>query len=58
MVHIAAWLNRPFAVTVDWGERHPWESMRAHLDTVRCRDYYMGAIYLCSGHGRAASVQP
>lgn len=58
LVRLAAWLNRPFAVTVDLGERHPWESMRTHLEDVSYREYYMGAIYLCSGQGRAPSVRP
>jgi ubiquinone/menaquinone biosynthesis C-methylase UbiE len=55
LVRFAAWLNRPFAVTVDAGERHPWESMRAHFEEVDFREYYMGAIYLSTGRGRAAS---
>jgi ubiquinone/menaquinone biosynthesis C-methylase UbiE len=49
LVHFAAWLNRPFGVTLDLGERHPWESVRRHLHEVRYREYYFGAIYLCVG---------
>lgn len=49
LVRLAAWLNRPFGVTVDLGERHPWESVRRHLHEVRYREYYSGSIYLCVG---------
>jgi len=49
LVHFAAWLNRPFGVTLDLEERHPWESVRRHLHEVRYREYYFGAIYLCVG---------
>ncbi len=49
LVRLAARLNRPFAVTVDLGERHPWESVRRYLREVCYREYYFGAIYLCVG---------
>lgn len=55
LVRLAARLNRPFAVTVDLGERHPWESMQAYLEDVSYQEYYMGSIYLCAGRGAAAS---
>lgn len=49
LVRLAAWLNRPFAVTLDLGERHPWESVARHLDDVSYQEYYAGAIYLSVG---------
>jgi demethylmenaquinone methyltransferase/2-methoxy-6-polyprenyl-1,4-benzoquinol methylase len=55
LVRFAAWLNRPFGVTVDLGERHPWESMRRHLANVQYREYYFGAIYLCVGERSSPS---
>jgi demethylmenaquinone methyltransferase/2-methoxy-6-polyprenyl-1,4-benzoquinol methylase len=53
LVHLAAWLNRPFGVTVDLGERHPWDSVRRHLVEVRYQEYYLGAIYLSVGERMA-----
>jgi ubiquinone/menaquinone biosynthesis C-methylase UbiE len=49
LVCFAAWLNRPFGVTVDLGERHPWESVRRHLANVQYREYYCGATDRCVG---------
>lgn len=48
LVRFAAWLNRPFAVTLDLAERHPWEVLRACLREVEYREYYFGALYLCA----------
>lgn len=52
LVRFAAWLNRPFAVTLDLGERRPWESVATHLALVDFREYYAGAIYLSVGEPR------
>ncbi len=49
LVRFVAWLNRPFAVTVDLGERHPWESVRLYLREVEWVEHYGGAIYLSVG---------
>lgn len=49
LVRFVAWLNRPFAVTVDLGERHPWEALRHHLHEVDFREYCFGALYLSVG---------
>lgn len=49
LVRFVAWLNRPFAVTTDLAERHPWESVRRHLHEVDFREYYLGALYQSVG---------
>lgn len=60
LARLAAWLNRPFAVTVDLGERRPWESLRAHLRELEFREHFAGAVYRCVAeqqdprHGPAA----
>jgi len=49
LVRFAAWVNRPFGVTLDVAERHPWESVRKHLREVEFREFYAGALYISIG---------
>ncbi len=49
LVRFAAWLNRPFGVSLDLADRHPWESIRRYLAETEYREYYFGALYLCAG---------
>lgn len=46
---LAVWLNRPFGVTLDYAERHPWVSVRRHLREVQFQELYFGAAYLSIG---------
>lgn len=46
LVRLAAWLNRPFAVTRDLGDRDVRASARSRLQEVLFGEYYRGAIYL------------
>ncbi len=52
----AAWLLplllplfRPFGVTRDLSDRHPWESLRRHLDAFTMTTAYFGYVYLAVG---------
>jgi ubiquinone/menaquinone biosynthesis C-methylase UbiE len=49
LLQLAAWLNRSFAVTLDLGERHPWESIARHMKPTEISHYYGGAVYLAAG---------
>jgi hypothetical protein len=49
LVRFAAWLNKPFAVSIDLADRHPWESIRRYLIETEYKEYYFGALYLCAG---------
>jgi ubiquinone/menaquinone biosynthesis C-methylase UbiE len=49
LVRLAAWLNKPFGVSLEIAERHPWESIRHYLTETEFREYYFGALYLCVG---------
>jgi demethylmenaquinone methyltransferase/2-methoxy-6-polyprenyl-1,4-benzoquinol methylase len=40
---------RPFGVTRDLADRHPWESIEAHLDDAVIREMYFGYTYVASG---------
>jgi ubiquinone/menaquinone biosynthesis C-methylase UbiE len=49
LVRFAAWLNKPYGVSLDLASRHPWESISRHLSVIKFREYYHGALYLSVG---------
>jgi len=49
LVKLAVWLNKPFGVSLDLADRHPWESIGRYLRKTDYREYYFGAIYVCAG---------
>jgi len=53
LVRFAAWLNKPFGVSLELADRHPWVSIRRYLTEVKFREYYFGALYLCVGEKSA-----
>jgi ubiquinone/menaquinone biosynthesis C-methylase UbiE len=42
-------ITRPFGVSLDLAQRHPWESMDRYLTVVQLQELYFGAVYLCVG---------
>jgi len=42
-------LTRPFGVTLDLGDRHPWESVERYLDLKELKSFYFGSIYIAAG---------
>lgn len=49
MINLFVILTRPFGVSLDIADRHPWESVARHMTTVEFRELYFGALYLCVG---------
>lgn len=49
LIRLAAWANRPYGVSLELANRHPWESVRRHLRETAYREYYFGALYLSVG---------
>jgi ubiquinone/menaquinone biosynthesis C-methylase UbiE len=49
LVKLFVIVTRPFGVTLDLAERHPWESIDRYMATVEFRELYFGAIYLSVG---------
>lgn len=52
LIKLAVWLNKPFGVSLDLADRHPWESIGRHLRQTEYKEYYFGAIYVCAGKKR------
>lgn len=42
-------LFRPFGVSLDLAERHPWESLREHFDRFGLEEHYFGFAYVAWG---------
>lgn len=42
-------LFRPFGVTLDLAERHPWESLESHLSGFGMEEHYFGYTYVARG---------
>ena len=49
LFRFTAWLNKPFGVSVEVADRHPWESISRYLQKVLFREYYFGYLYLSVG---------
>lgn len=49
LIRLAAWLNKPFGVSLELANRHAWESVRSYLTEVEYKEYYFGALYLSVG---------
>jgi ubiquinone/menaquinone biosynthesis C-methylase UbiE len=45
-------LTRPFGVTLDLADRHPWEAIEKYLDLKAFKNFYFGAIYVAAGEKR------
>jgi demethylmenaquinone methyltransferase/2-methoxy-6-polyprenyl-1,4-benzoquinol methylase len=49
MIKLFVILTRPFGVSLDIADCHPWESVARHMTLVEFRELYFGALYLCVG---------
>ncbi len=52
LVRFMVWLTRPFGVTLDIADRHPWESLARHLRLRSFEELYFGFAYLAVGEAR------
>jgi hypothetical protein len=43
------YLTKPFGVSLDLANRHPWESIQKYLRRSSMTDYYMGFVHLATG---------
>jgi demethylmenaquinone methyltransferase/2-methoxy-6-polyprenyl-1,4-benzoquinol methylase len=48
-VRFVAWLNKPYGVSLELVDRHPWEAIKRNLDEVVFCEYYYGVLYLSVG---------
>ena len=50
MIKLLVILTRPFGVSLDIADRHPWESVARYMTIVEFRELYFEALYLCVGN--------
>ncbi len=46
---LLVFLTRPFGVTIEMAERHPWESINKYLRNTSMTELYMGYVYIAAG---------
>jgi demethylmenaquinone methyltransferase/2-methoxy-6-polyprenyl-1,4-benzoquinol methylase len=49
LVRVAVLLTKPFGVSLDLSERHPWESLQKYFAEYRCEELYAGFAYIARG---------
>jgi len=49
LVKLGAIITRPFAVSLDMTDRHPWESLKRYLVNFSFKELYFGFAYLAVG---------
>ncbi len=42
-------ITKPFGVTLDLAERHPWESVARYFSASEMREHFMGFVYVARG---------
>ena len=55
LMPLAVQVMKPFAVTRDLTERHPWESIERHLGNLEMTELYGGFGYIASGRSSQAA---
>jgi len=49
LVRLFVLLIRPFGVTIDLAERHPWESIERYLRVADFEEHYFRGVYIAAG---------
>ena len=46
LIKIAVFFTRPFGVSIEMGDRHPWETMREVFGNLNMMELYFGAAFI------------
>jgi len=49
LIRLFVVFTRPFGVSLDLADRHPWESIGRYMASIEFRELYFGAVYLSVG---------
>jgi ubiquinone/menaquinone biosynthesis C-methylase UbiE len=49
LLKLFVFFMRPFGVSLDLADRHPWESVARYMALIEFKELYFGGIYLCVG---------
>lgn len=54
LIRFAVFLTKPFGVTLELADRHPWESIERYFANVSFEELCVGAVYLSVGEAASA----
>ncbi len=49
LIKFFVFITRPFGISLDLAERHPWESINHYLKMIQFKELYFGGLYVCIG---------
>jgi ubiquinone/menaquinone biosynthesis C-methylase UbiE len=49
---VLIFLTKPFGVSRELADRHPWESIQKYLRNVSMKEFYSGFVYIAAGEKR------
>lgn len=52
LIRIMLLITKPFGITLDLADRHPWESMARFLSDSRMQEHFFGFVYIATGNAR------
>lgn len=58
LIRLGAWIYKPYGVSLELADRHPWESVEHYLRPVEFREFYFGGLYLSVGESTPKSAEP
>lgn len=57
LLKLFVWCGRPFGLTLDYLNRHPWESVARYFQETALEEMYGGLAYISSGQARSRTAQ-
>jgi demethylmenaquinone methyltransferase/2-methoxy-6-polyprenyl-1,4-benzoquinol methylase len=54
LLQVGLRLAKPYGVTLELGQRHPWETLRRELPDTRVEELFFGVAYVATGRRAAA----
>lgn len=49
LINLGVTISKPFGVSLDLGDRHPWESIEKYYKNFNMKEIYWGFVYIASG---------
>lgn len=49
LIRFGVYITKPFGVSLDMAERHPWESVKKYFSKVIFDEMYLGFVYIAAG---------
>ena len=56
LLKLFVWVSRPFGLTFDYFDGHPWESVERFFEETALEEMYGGLVYISSGTAPSSTV--